>query len=80
MTTERFQGVYINDNLLKLRDNGVVKVLDNDGLGNLLNVLARENMELKKENKEKMQTILKLTENIEDCTHDIKMIGEFLNE
>ena len=52
MTIERFQGVYIKDNLLKIQDNGVVKLFDNERLKELLNALVEENEELKKENNE----------------------------
>lgn len=38
----------------------------------LLNRFAEENEELKQQ----MQTILKLTKKIEDCTYDIKLIGD----
>lgn len=38
----------------------------------LLNELHEENQELKQQ----LQSILKLTKKIEDCTHDIKVIGD----
>ena len=50
--TKRFQWVYIKDNTLELRDNGIVNVFNNERLEELLNELHNENQELKTENKE----------------------------
>ena len=50
MTEKRFQWVYIKDNTLELRDNGIVKVFNNERLEELLNDLSEENEELKKRN------------------------------
>ena len=47
--TNRFQWVYIKDNTLELRDNGIVKVFNNERLEELLNALSEENEQLKKE-------------------------------
>lgn len=52
MTAKRFQWVYIKDNSLELRDNGIVKVFNNERLEELLNELHEENQKLKKENAE----------------------------
>ena len=48
MTAKRFQWVYIKDNTLELRDNGIVKVFNNERLEELLNELHDENKELHK--------------------------------
>ena len=47
MTEKRFQWVYIKDNTLELRDNGIVKVFNNERLEELLNDLSEENEQLK---------------------------------
>ena len=47
MTEKRFQWVYIKDNTLELRDNGIVKVFNNERLEELLNELNDENEQLK---------------------------------
>ena len=46
MTEKRFQWVYIKDNTLELRDNGIVKVFNNERLEELLNELNDENKQL----------------------------------
>lgn len=48
MSEKRFQWVYIQDNKLELRDDGIVKVFNNERLEELLNTLHEENQELKK--------------------------------
>ena len=48
MTEKRFQWIYIKNNTLELRDNGIVKVFNNERLEELLNDLAEENEQLKK--------------------------------
>ena len=48
MTEKRFQWIYIKDNILELRDNGIVKVFNNERLEELLNKLADENENNKK--------------------------------
>jgi chromosome segregation ATPase len=45
--TKRFQWIYIKDNTLELRDNGIVKVFNNERLEELLNDLNEENEQLK---------------------------------
>ena len=50
MTEKRFQWVYIKDNTLELRDNGIVKVFNNERFEELLNDLSEENEQLRKEN------------------------------
>ena len=50
MTEKRFQWIYIKDNTLELRDNGIVKVFNNERLEELLNDLNDENEQLKSEN------------------------------
>ena len=52
MTEKRFQWVYIKDNTLELRDNGIVKVFNNERLEELLNELSDENEQLKQHNTE----------------------------
>ena len=47
MIEKRFHWVYIKDNTLELRDNGIVKVFNNERLEELLNELAEENKRLK---------------------------------
>ena len=49
MTAKRFQWVYIKDNSLELRDNGIVKAFDNERLEELLNELDEENDGLKRQ-------------------------------
>lgn len=49
MTEKRFQWVYIKDNTLELRDNGIVRVFNNERLEELLNELSEENEQLKGE-------------------------------
>ena len=49
MTEKRFQWVYIKDNTLELRDNGIVKVFNNERLEELLNDLSEENERLKQQ-------------------------------
>lgn len=48
MIAKRFQWVYIKNNSLELRDNGIVKVFNNERLEELLNELSNENEQLKK--------------------------------
>ena len=50
MTEKRFQWIYIKNNTLELRDNGIVKVFNNERLEELLNDLAEENEQLKQSN------------------------------
>lgn len=72
MTGKRF-GMYQNI----LYDDG--DILNPFDAMKLLNYFDKENTKLKKENeqlKQQMQTILKLTKKIEDCTYDIKLIGD----
>ena len=57
MTEKRFQWVYIKDNTLELRDNGIVKVFNNERLEELLNELSDENEELKQHNTELIKKI-----------------------
>ena len=57
MTEKRFQWVYIKDNTLELRDNGIVKVFNNERLEELLNELSDENEQLKKHNTELINKI-----------------------
>ena len=52
MTAKRFQWVYIKDNSLELRDNGTVKVFNNERLEELLNELHDENKQLKEQRHE----------------------------
>lgn len=65
MTAKRFtiqgQSIKHNDELLTL--NMVCE---------MLNDYAEENEQLKQQ----LQSILKLTKKIEDCTHDMKLIGD----
>ena len=49
MTEKRFQWVYIKDELIQLRDDGVVKIYPNERLEELLNNLNNENEQLKKD-------------------------------
>lgn len=48
MTAKRFQWVFIKDNELELRDNGIVKKFNNERLEELLNELHEENQRLTK--------------------------------
>ena len=57
MTEKRFQWVYIKDNTLELRDNGIVKVFNNERLEELLNELSDENEQLKQHNTELVNKI-----------------------
>ena len=57
MTEKRFQWVYIKDNTLELRDNGIVKVFNNERLEELLNDLSEENEKLKQHNVELVNKI-----------------------
>lgn len=47
MAEKRFQWIYIKDNILELRDNGIVKVFNNERLEELLNKFVDENEQLK---------------------------------
>ena len=47
MTAKRFQWVFIKDNELELRDNGIIKRFNNERLEELLNALHEENEQLK---------------------------------
>ena len=49
MTEKRFQWVYIKDNTLELRDNGIVKVFNNERFEEFLNDLSEENEQLKQQ-------------------------------
>ena len=49
MTDKRFQWVFIKDNELELRDNGIVKRFNNERLEELLNELNDENEQLKQQ-------------------------------
>lgn len=49
MTEKRFQWVYIKNNTLELRDNGIVKVFNNERFEELLNDLSEENEQLKQQ-------------------------------
>ena len=60
MTEKRFQWVYIKDNKLELRDNGIVKVFNNERLEELLNDLAEENEQLKQRNNRQYEQLNKL--------------------
>lgn len=64
MTEKRFQWIYIKDNKLELRDNGIVKVFNNERLEELLNNLHEENQRLKTKNN-KLAKLLQLREEIE---------------
>ena len=57
MSEKRFQWVYIKDNTLELRDNGIVKVFNNERLEELLNELSDENEQLKQHNTELVNKI-----------------------
>ena len=57
MTEKRFQWVYIKDNTLELRDNGIIKVFNNERLEELLNDLSDENEQLKQHNTELINKI-----------------------
>ena len=57
MTEKRFQWIYIKDNILELRDNGIVKIFNNERLEELLNDLAEENEQLKQTIKEAVNQI-----------------------
>lgn len=46
MTAKRFQWVFIKDNELELRDNGIVKRFNNERLEELLNELHETNEQL----------------------------------
>lgn len=46
MAEKRFQWVYIKDELVQLRDNGVVKIYPNERLEELLNDLNDDNKRL----------------------------------
>lgn len=71
MTEKRFTMLYG-----KFRDNETSIEYDEKWeswkICELLNELHEENEHLKQQ----MQTILKLTKKIEDCTHDMKLIGD----
>ena len=58
MTEKRFQWVYIKDNTLELRDNGIIKVFNNERLEELLNDLSDENEQLK-QYKQSVNDVLK---------------------
>lgn len=58
------------DNLLNINFNTITDAMM---CCDLLNQLNDENEQLKQQ----MQTILKLTKKIEDCTYDIKIIGGY---
>ena len=51
MTEKRFQWVFIKDNELEFRDNGIVKRFDNYRLEEFLNELHEENEQLKQINR-----------------------------
>ena len=57
MTEKRFQWVCIKDNTLELRDNGIIKVFNNERLEELLNDLSDENEQLKQHNTELINKI-----------------------
>ena len=60
MTVKRFQWVYIKDNLVELRDDGIVIVFNNVRLEELLNDLHEENQQLKYQNE-------MLSDELEQC-------------
>ena len=68
MTAKRFTV----DSDGKYWDTVSKKYVTIDHLFYLVEKLEKKNERLKQQ----MQTILKLTNKIEDCTHDIKMIGD----
>ena len=68
MTEKRFQWVYIQGDVVQLRDNGMVKHFPSVRLEELLNALHEENIELK----EYIQHIHRLYED----THGINMENE----
>lgn len=49
MIAKRFQWVFIKDNELELKDNGIIKRFNNERLEELLNVLHEENIQYKRE-------------------------------
>ena len=57
-------GIYDNQNNRELQNSNQIITE--------LNALHDENEQLKQQ----LQSILKLTKKIEDCTHDIKVIGD----
>lgn len=63
MTENRFQWIYIKDNTLELRDNGIVKVFNNERLEELLNELNDTNNQLQEEIKD-FQTLLASREEV----------------
>ncbi len=67
MTEKRF----VLEDILYVYDNG--KLLGAREVVEVMNNLHEENEQLKQQ----LQSILKLTRKIEDCTHDIKLIGDF---
>ena len=58
MSEKRFQWVYIKDNILELRDDGVVKTFNNERLEEFLNNLVDENEHLKDKVYEEMDDTL----------------------
>ena len=65
MTEKRFQWIYIKDNTLELRDDGIVKVFNNERLEELLNDLNDENEQLKQRNTRQYNQLKQLWELIE---------------
>lgn len=74
MTEKRFQWIFIKDNELELRDNGIVKRFNNERLEELLNELHEENQDLHKKEVELGQNYLRLLEENEQLK---QQIGEF---
>lgn len=64
MTEKRFQWVYIKDNTLELRDNGIVKVFNNERLEELLNELSDENEQLKQQLDDNLQFLIRASKRL----------------
>ena len=69
--TKRFQWVFIKDNELELRDNGIVKRFNNERLEELLNELHKENQTLLRKNGAMEEEIECLSEENEQLKQQI---------
>ena len=62
MSLKRFDNIEISEKIVAFHDNGEFTVLDENGLGKLLNRLHRENIYLSRIRENQQQMILKLKE------------------
>lgn len=61
--TERYQWIYIQENIIQINDNGIVRHLPPERLEELLN--------------EQDKTIIQLQEENKQLKHELKLLAEF---